>query len=421
MTSPHIQVPGYMVAVKTSKEVKGEGAAEMLREAAVMAQVSGHPNLVSLVGVVTSGAPLLLLLSLCEHGSLLSVLKDRKLEASSNLKPPFTVEERAHMALEVAKGMAHLTASSFVHRDLAARNVLVDSQHICKIADFGLARGTAAAGQSTTNGDTDEEEYYRSRTGTFPVRWTAPDSMQSMRFSEASDVWSFGITLLEVFSDGEKPYPTLRNAEVINLVQSGDRAEKPEHCSADMYALLLKCWASLPAERPTFARVVEMLTSMVPQTDDGLYASPAPLARGGGGGNESSDSTYLAPGEAVAFDAGTADSTYLAPGEAVAFNTSGSEPSQPAAAAQAGAKAQVETADAEPRQALAINDTYSASGPELVASAVAAPAGEDQYLAINHADGKDENQNGAEGDYLAVASALQSDVANAESDDDFDC
>lgn len=123
-------------------------------------------------------------------------------------------------------------------------------------------------------------------------------------------------------------------------MQSGDRAEKPEHYSADTYAFLLK--------------LVEMLTNMVPQTNDGLYSSPAPLARGGLGGNESGDSTYLAPGEAVPLDARTADSAYLAPGEAVAFNTSGSEPSQPAAAAQAGAKAQVETADAEPRQALTI-------------------------------------------------------------------
>ena len=71
-------VPSYMVAVKTSKEAKGEGAEEMMREATVMAQVSGHPNLVSLIGVVTSGTPLMLLLSLCEHGALLSVLKERK-------------------------------------------------------------------------------------------------------------------------------------------------------------------------------------------------------------------------------------------------------------------------------------------------------------------------------------------------------
>ena len=101
-------VPSYMVAVKTSKEAKGEGADEMMHEATVMAQVSGHPHLVSLIGVVTSGLPLMLLLSLCEHGSLLAVLKDRK-HAGLSSKPPFTLAERVQMALDTAKGMAHLS------------------------------------------------------------------------------------------------------------------------------------------------------------------------------------------------------------------------------------------------------------------------------------------------------------------------
>jgi hypothetical protein len=66
-----------VVAIKTSKQAHGEGAEEMIKEAAVMAQVSGHRNLVSLIGVVTRGEPLLLLVSHCQNGSLLSLLKKR--------------------------------------------------------------------------------------------------------------------------------------------------------------------------------------------------------------------------------------------------------------------------------------------------------------------------------------------------------
>ena len=54
----------------SSKDAAGEGADELRREAAVMAQVTGHPHLVSLVGVVTRGAPLMLVISICEGGSL---------------------------------------------------------------------------------------------------------------------------------------------------------------------------------------------------------------------------------------------------------------------------------------------------------------------------------------------------------------
>jgi serine/threonine protein kinase len=122
-----------MVAVKTSLDTEGEGADELVREATVMAQVTGHKNLVALIGVVTSGAPLLLLVSLCDNGSVLDYVKEQKAGGST---VPVAVKQR--MAFEIAAGMAHLAAARFIHRDLAARNVLVDSQVTCKVADFGL-------------------------------------------------------------------------------------------------------------------------------------------------------------------------------------------------------------------------------------------------------------------------------------------
>jgi serine/threonine protein kinase len=270
-------VPGYMVAVKTSKETKGEGAEEMLREATVMAQVSGHPNLVSLIGVVTSGPPLLLLLSLCENGSLLSLLKKRKQKGVNGIMP-LTVGERLKMALDTARGMEHLTANKFVHRDLAARNVLVDVLMCCKVADFGLARGTAGARTGPeTNEDGDEEEYYRSRTGTFPVRWTAPEAMQTMRFTEGSDAWSFGITMIEVFTDGGKPYATMDNAAVISEVQGGYRAPQPELCPDTMYAVMLECWHAKAAERPPFTHLAERIETLI------IVLSPTELSAQVGG------------------------------------------------------------------------------------------------------------------------------------------
>jgi len=115
--------------------------------------------------------PLLLAISMCENGSLLALLKDRKLKTKSERMPAFTVGDRIKFGIDTAKGMAHLTAASFVHRDLAARNVLVDALMNCKVADFGLARGIAGARAGPdTSEDGDEEEYFgrgpaRSRCG----------------------------------------------------------------------------------------------------------------------------------------------------------------------------------------------------------------------------------------------------------------
>lgn len=371
-------VPGYQVAVKTSKEAKGEGADEMLREATVMAQVSGHPNLVSLIGVVTSGVPLLLAISMCENGSLLSLLKERKLKTKAEGKLQFTLAERIGFAIDTAKGMAHLTANSFVHRDLAARNVLVDATMTCKVADFGLARGIAGARAGPdTNEDGDEEEYYRSRTGTFPVRWTSPEAMQTMRFSEATDVWSFGIVMIELFTDGGKPYAGMANAAVISKVQGGYRAKQPKLCSDAVYTVMLQCWCAKPADRPTFVQLETLLQTAV---EDAGVATTSNATSGGAGKTskkkkkktKKTSTTKADQRQAVAVN-----DTYMS--------------DAPAEATRAGS-----------RQSVAVNDTYMTDEP--------APAGEmaDQYLTVDNAGGAvdAEGEAGADDEYLSVAAGL---------------
>eukprot|EP00039_Didymoeca_costata_P014829 m.244994 g.244994 ORF g.244994 m.244994 type:complete len:1378 (+) comp16106_c0_seq31:355-4488(+) len=246
--------PEYLVAVKTVLDSKAtpEARDELLSEAGVMAQIKPHPNLVSLVGVVTRGEPLMVLISFCEHGSLLGFLKSR---AETNER--LTEVERLTIAIQIAKGMAHLVEHNFIHRDLAARNVLLATGMICKVADFGLSRGA-----KNTEGS---EDYYRSQSGVFPVRWTAPEAMETLRFSTATDVWSFGIVVIEIFQHGETPYPGKSNPEVINLTMSGQRHDRPLDCSLDIYNVLLKCWDVKASRRPSFKEIVDMLTKISPE------------------------------------------------------------------------------------------------------------------------------------------------------------
>merc|ERR1711935_649133 len=101
-------------------------------------------------------------------------------------------------------GMAHLSDCGFVHRDLAARNVLIDSRKRPRVADFGMSRDGGDAG------DDDDNVYQGSNGGALPIRWTAPESFMTHTFNTASDVWSFGVLLLEVYTDAARPYAELR-------------------------------------------------------------------------------------------------------------------------------------------------------------------------------------------------------------------
>ena len=112
-----------MVAVKLALEA-GEGTQELVHEAALMAQV-GHENLVALVGVVSSGLPLLLVLDYCDNGSLLSALKQRR----QGRGPLFLTNQSTlpksdvQLATDVARGMESLSDSNFVHRCVSKKAV----------------------------------------------------------------------------------------------------------------------------------------------------------------------------------------------------------------------------------------------------------------------------------------------------------
>ena len=108
------------------------------------------------------------------------------------------------MCRDVAAAMAFLETSLIVHRDLAARNVLLTTDMVCKIADFGLSRNTGG------------KDYYRrnANSAPIPVRWMAPETLTHDVSTLSSDRWSFGVLMWEMHTFGERPYAGMQNKEV---------------------------------------------------------------------------------------------------------------------------------------------------------------------------------------------------------------
>ena len=110
-----------------------------------------------------------------------------------------------------------------------------------QITDFGLSRLM------------DSETYQASADTTFPVRWTALETLTLRLISRASDVWSFAVTIWEII-EGKLPYPDLVNSQVAGYLSSGKRLPRPTAVIIpdELWSLMQRCWAKAPEERPTF-------------------------------------------------------------------------------------------------------------------------------------------------------------------------
>eukprot|EP00795_Rhopilema_esculentum_P002628 gene2628-823_t len=279
---------------------------EFLEEIKLMKDVGQHKNIVNMLGCVTLGSPLCLVLEYMPHGDLLHYLRRSRTEildqnAYSNhllcmpkyihcdpsqtksteyLMPPLSTsndgaaqkdmdieetggqrsqdkggvssEDLLRFSWQIASGMEYLTKKGFVHRDLAARNVLVGPNKSCKVSDFGLTRFVY-----------EEKVYMGRRSRKLPLKWMSIEAIMDQCFTALSDVWSFGVLLFEIVTLGGTPYPTMTGQELLRFLRAGNRMEKPENCSNEIYAVMKACWLTDPQQRPTFTDIKERFETLI--------------------------------------------------------------------------------------------------------------------------------------------------------------
>ncbi|KAL7057300.1 hypothetical protein AAHC03_019013 [Spirometra sp. Aus1] len=252
----------------------------VLTEALLMQSIS-HPNLTRIYGIIPAD-PLMIVTELAPLGSLLKHLRAHSYhmqqhELQQQLTNPaegpgpgpsaaFALDAMWDMGIQLARGMAYLAQHHLVHRDLAARNVLLllplsSAFPLLKITDFGLLRRTNAHSNAVEEfGENAVPLYAGGNRHGIAYAWSAPEAIRGGRFSQASDVWSWAVTVWEIWTGGAVPWSKYSSEEIVRQLEAGHRLPWPRlACPRRLYQLMLACWRSEPGSRPTFAYLAERL------------------------------------------------------------------------------------------------------------------------------------------------------------------
>ncbi|KAK6149330.1 hypothetical protein DH2020_016855 [Rehmannia glutinosa] len=260
---------GKEVAVKQLKAGSGQGEREFQAEVEIISRVH-HKHLVSLVGYCMAGTQRMLVYEFVPNNTL-------EFHLHGKGRPVMDWSTRLKIALGAAKGLAYLHEDchpKIIHRDIKASNILLDYNFEAKVADFGLARFFS-----------DANTHVSTRVmGTFG--YLAPEYASSGKLTEKSDVFSFGVMLLELITgrqpvnkdqsfmddslvDWARPLLTraLEDGNFDVLVDEQIRNYHNHHEMARMVACAAACVRHSARRRPRMSQVVRALEGDVSLSD----------------------------------------------------------------------------------------------------------------------------------------------------------
>ncbi|XP_051152042.1 probable receptor-like protein kinase At2g42960 [Andrographis paniculata] len=262
-------VNGTEVAVKKLLNNLGQAEKEFRVEVEAIGHVR-HKNLVRLLGYCIEGVHRMLVYEYVNNGNL-----EQWLHGAMRQRGSLTWEARMKVLLGTAKALAYLHESiepKVVHRDIKSSNILIDNDFNAKVSDFGLAKLLESG-----------ESHITTRVmGTFG--YVAPEYANSGLLNEKSDIYSFGVLLLEAIT-GRDPVDYGRPPDEVNVVEwlkmmvANRKAEEvvdpnieaPPTTRALKCALLIaiRCVDHDSEKRPKMSQVVRMLeTDEIPRRKD---------------------------------------------------------------------------------------------------------------------------------------------------------
>lgn len=216
--------------------------------------LNGHNHIIHTFGYVENNLNLTIYV---QEYALHSDLANYFFDNETNLSQKILIE----IFSQISDAMSYIASKSIVHADLGCRNVLVykidrnqPKETLVKLTDFGLARRL------------DQSTFITENASMIPKRYCAPEIFavdNSRNYSEKSDVYSMGVLMWEALSNGEMPYSSIADDDVVRDKKlNNERLPRPTICDQELWILMGKCWNFRESERLNFEQIKEKLSEI---------------------------------------------------------------------------------------------------------------------------------------------------------------
>lgn len=209
---------------------------EIIKEISIMQQCDS-PYVVKYYGSYFKNTDLWIVMEYCGAGSVSDIMRLRKKTLSE--------DEIATILCDTLKGLEYLHLRRKIHRDIKAGNILLNSEGHAKLADFGVA------GQLT-------DTMAKRNTVIGTPFWMAPEVIQEIGYDCVADIWSLGITALEM-AEGKPPYGDIHPMRAIFMIPTKPPPSfrKPDQWSTEFIEFVSLCLVKNPEDRATATNLLQ--------------------------------------------------------------------------------------------------------------------------------------------------------------------
>ncbi|XP_041421095.1 tyrosine-protein kinase SRK2-like [Xenopus laevis] len=237
------------VAVKELQVTAQSLQQSLYGEADTMWKLS-HERLLKLYAVCLQTNPVFIVTEYMEKGTLKRYLRAHQQNRDLEL------QQLMDFSVQICQGMDYMEKNLCVHRDLRTENILLSAMLSCKIGDFGLARFMNSSSIAI------------SADAKIPIKWMAPEVFSEQKYSSKSDVWSFGVLLVEIVTYGKMPFPEKTNEQYVMELMGGGTLQPPRDSPENVSCIMNMCWKRESPLRPSFAQLERLIMELLTFSED---------------------------------------------------------------------------------------------------------------------------------------------------------